>query len=52
MSAGTISNFYASLELMWKGMLGLFIVCGALVVVMIIVAKICKPKEKNSTTTP
>ena len=46
MSDNIMKNFFASLELMWKGMLGLFIVCGALVVVMIIVAKICgKPKD-------
>jgi hypothetical protein len=37
-------NLYASLELMWKGMLGLFIVCGSLVLVMMLVGKICGKK--------
>ncbi|AEF81604.1 hypothetical protein TREAZ_1850 [Leadbettera azotonutricia ZAS-9] len=49
MPAGTINNFYASLEIMWKGMLGLFLVCGALAIVIMIVAKICTPKKKDST---
>jgi hypothetical protein len=42
MSDKIIQNFFSSLELMWKGMLGLFVVCGSLVIVMMIVSKICK----------
>ncbi|GMO63505.1 MAG: hypothetical protein Ta2A_10530 [Treponemataceae bacterium] len=41
-----LKNFYASLELMWKGMLGLFVVCTALVLLMLVVSKICNPKKE------
>jgi len=33
-------NVLASLDIMWKGMLGLFLVCGAVAVVMIGVSKV------------
>jgi Mg2+/Co2+ transporter CorB len=41
-----LSNVFASLDIMWKGMLGLFIVCGGVAVLMMLIAKIIqKPKR-------
>jgi len=38
------TNFYASLELMWKGMLFLFLTCAFIVVLFSILSKIFKAK--------
>jgi Mg2+/Co2+ transporter CorB len=40
------NNLFASLDIMWRGMLGLFIVCGAIAVVMVIIAKCMKKKKE------
>jgi hypothetical protein len=41
-----LSDVFASLNIMWKGMLGLFIVCGSVAALMMIIAKITqKPKR-------
>jgi hypothetical protein len=40
-----LNNVFASLDLMWKGMLGLFLVCGLVAVLTIIIAKCLKPKS-------
>jgi hypothetical protein len=39
MSEAVLKNVLASLDIMWKGMLGLFIVCGGVAVIMMIIAK-------------
>jgi hypothetical protein len=39
-----ISNVLASLDIMWRGMLGLFVVCGGIAVLMTLVAKLTKGK--------
>jgi hypothetical protein len=35
----------ASLDIMWKGMLGLFVVCGGIAVIMMIISKWTKKQE-------
>jgi hypothetical protein len=40
-----LKNLFASLDIMWKGMLGLFIVCGGIAVVVMILAKFTKGKS-------
>jgi hypothetical protein len=45
MNETVVKNLYASLDIMWKGMLGLFIVCGGIAVVMMIIAKFVKGKD-------
>ncbi|GHU21601.1 hypothetical protein FACS1894172_07570 [Spirochaetia bacterium] len=42
MSEEVLKNVLGSLDIMWKGMLGLFIICGAIAVMMMIVAKCTK----------
>ncbi|MDR1363163.1 MAG: hypothetical protein LBJ35_03825 [Spirochaetaceae bacterium] len=44
MSETVLNNVSASLAIMWKGMLGLFVVCGAVAVIMMIVIKLTKKK--------
>jgi hypothetical protein len=41
---GVLKNVLVSLDLMWKGMLGLFLVCGLVAVLTIIIAKCLKKK--------
>ena len=36
------TDLLASLDMMWKGMLGLFVVCGFLMVVIMVLKKVCK----------
>jgi hypothetical protein len=45
MDEAVLANVFASLDIMWKGMLGLFIVCGGVAVVMMIIAKFVKGKD-------
>jgi NADH:ubiquinone oxidoreductase subunit 6 (subunit J) len=46
MNQVVLSAVFASLNIMWKGMLGLFIVCGGVAVLMMFIAKIVqKPKR-------
>jgi hypothetical protein len=45
MSETVMKNVFASLDIMWKGMLGLFIVCGGIAVVMMIIAKFVKGRD-------
>jgi hypothetical protein len=39
MNTTVLKDVLASLDIMWKGMLGLFIVCGGIAVIMILIAK-------------
>jgi hypothetical protein len=39
MNETVLKDVLASLDIMWKGMLGLFIVCGGIAVIMIIISK-------------
>jgi hypothetical protein len=39
-----LSNVFASLNIMWKGMLGLFIVCGGVAGLMMLIAKIIQKR--------
>jgi len=42
-----MADLYVSLNIMWKGMLGLFACCGFIALVTIFLNKILKPKEKK-----
>jgi hypothetical protein len=39
MNEEILKNLSASLDIMWKGMLGLFVVCGGIAVIMMIITK-------------
>jgi hypothetical protein len=41
-------DVFDSLDMMWKGMLGLFLVCGAAALLTIIIAKCAKPKAEKT----
>jgi len=41
------ADLMGSLEIMWKGMAGIFIVCGFIMVLTMIFLKIFAPKEKK-----
>jgi hypothetical protein len=45
MSEVVLNNVAASLDIMWKGMAGLFIVCGGIAVIMMIITKIIGAKK-------
>jgi hypothetical protein len=45
MNEYVLKNVTASLDIMWKGMAGLFIVCGGIAVVMMIIAKMIGAKK-------
>ncbi|MDR0376424.1 MAG: hypothetical protein LBH70_01385 [Spirochaetaceae bacterium] len=46
MNEVVLNNTLASLDIMWKGMLGLFVVCGGVAVLMMLIAKfIQRPKN-------
>jgi hypothetical protein len=47
MDDGVLKNVFASLDLMWKGMLGLFLVCGVIALLTAIIARRVKPKAKS-----
>ncbi|MDR2864114.1 MAG: hypothetical protein LBV68_00705 [Spirochaetaceae bacterium] len=40
-----LKNVFDSLDIMWKGMLGMFIVCGSIACIMAIIAKCVKGKK-------
>jgi hypothetical protein len=44
MDEGVLHNVMASLDLMWRGMAGLFVVCGGIALIMSLVARCIKPK--------
>ncbi|GHV69076.1 hypothetical protein AGMMS49928_10270 [Spirochaetia bacterium] len=45
MTEEVTKNVMASLDMMWKGMLGLFIVCSVVAIVMAIISKFTKGKK-------
>jgi hypothetical protein len=45
MNGIVLKNVLASLDVMWKGMLGLFVVCGGIAVIMMIVARCTKGRD-------
>jgi hypothetical protein len=49
MSETVVNNVLASLAIMGKGMLGLFVVCGGIAVLMMIIAKCLKGKGPRET---
>jgi hypothetical protein len=42
------NDVFNSLDMMWKGMLGLFLVCGAVALLTIIIARCVKSKAKKA----
>jgi hypothetical protein len=48
MNETVLNNVLASLSIMWKGMLGLFMVCGIVAVIMLIIIKLVKGKTVKS----
>jgi hypothetical protein len=48
MNDDVLKNVFDSLDMMWKGMLGLFLVCGLVALLTIIVAKCTKPKAEKT----
>jgi hypothetical protein len=40
MNETILNNVLSSLEIMWKGMLGLFVVCGGVALIMIAISKL------------
>ncbi|MDR2159484.1 MAG: hypothetical protein LBP23_05395 [Treponema sp.] len=46
MNETVLNNVLASLDIMWKGMLGLFVVCGGVAVLMILISKWVKGPSK------
>jgi hypothetical protein len=47
MDEAVLKNALASLGSMWRGMLGLFVVCGGIAVIMIIIAKFTRGKGRK-----
>jgi hypothetical protein len=45
MNETILKNALGSLDIMWKGMLGLFVVCGGVAVIMIAISKLMKGKK-------
>ena len=44
-----IADLFASLEIMWKGMAGLFIVCGFIMLLTMLISKFTSGKGKKDT---
>jgi hypothetical protein len=44
MDETVLNNVFASLDIMWRGMLGLFVVCGSIAVIMMLIAKLTRQK--------
>jgi hypothetical protein len=42
-----LNDTLASLAMMWKGMLGLFVVCGGIAVLMMVIAKFTTGKDTH-----
>ena len=36
------ADLFASLDIMWKGMLGLFVTCGFIMLLIMLLKKVCK----------
>jgi hypothetical protein len=47
MSEEMMNNVLASLTIMWKGMLGLFVVCGFIAVLTMLISKIAGKTAKK-----
>jgi hypothetical protein len=45
MNEAVLKNVFDSLDIMWRGMLGLFIVCGGIAIIMMMIAKCIKRKD-------
>lgn len=43
-----ISQLFASFDIMWKGMLGLFVVCGAVMGIIMLISKLMTRKAEKS----
>jgi hypothetical protein len=41
------NDLFASLEIMWKGMLGLFIVCGCIMLIIMALSKTIRKKKSE-----
>ncbi|MCL2215030.1 MAG: hypothetical protein FWC06_07475 [Treponema sp.] len=41
------ADLFGSLEIMWKGMAGIFIVCGFIMLLTMLLLKILMPKDKK-----
>jgi len=41
------SDLFGSLEIMWKGMAGIFIVCGFIMLFTVLLSKLLMPKDKK-----
>jgi hypothetical protein len=52
MNETVLRNVLASLDIMWKGMLGLFVVCGGIALIMMITAKFVKGGGAKNTENP
>jgi hypothetical protein len=49
MNGTVLRNVLDSLDIMWKGMLGLFAVCGSICILMTIIAKFTKNTKDRKT---
>jgi hypothetical protein len=45
MSGVILQNIFESLDIMWKGMLGLFVVCGVIALLTGIIIKLVKGRQ-------
>jgi hypothetical protein len=45
MDEAVLKNVFDSLDIMWRGMVGLFVVCGGIAVIMMIISKLIKNKD-------
>jgi D-alanyl-lipoteichoic acid acyltransferase DltB (MBOAT superfamily) len=45
-----MGNFLISLDIMWKGMTGLFLVCGFVMLVLMLIVRIVRKKRKKPGT--
>jgi isoprenylcysteine carboxyl methyltransferase (ICMT) family protein YpbQ len=48
MNEAVLKNVFNSLDIMWRGMLGLFVVCGGIAVLMIVISKLIKYKNTKT----
>jgi hypothetical protein len=51
MDEAVLKNIFDSLDMMWKGMLGLFLVCGAVALLTVIIGKCVKSKAEKTDST-
>ncbi|MDR0637260.1 MAG: hypothetical protein LBF87_09325 [Treponema sp.] len=49
MNETILKNVFDSLDIMWKGMLGLFVVCGGIAILMMIITKCIKGNGSRKT---